>query len=204
MDESKQAYPAQAEAQEDASRVEARRQREKKKRENLRFAIELVAVVLAALLIRHYVFMLTIVSGSSMEETCMTTRSWPWTGSAMRWPTPSAAISSYAITPTIPRTMSSASWPLPATGCKSRTASAFLNGQALQEEYIVYKAYSDFGPYQVPEGCVFVMGDNRANSHDSRAEGALPLDLLEGRVFAVLYPLRPAAPGGRAAQQEGG
>lgn len=63
MDESKQAYPAQAEAQEDASRVEARRQREKKKRENLRFAIELVAVVLAALLIRHYVFMLTIVSG---------------------------------------------------------------------------------------------------------------------------------------------
>ena len=41
MDESKQAYPAQAEAQEDASRVEARRQREKKKRENLRFAIEL-------------------------------------------------------------------------------------------------------------------------------------------------------------------
>ena len=44
MDESKQAYPAQAEAQEDASRVEARRQREKKKRENLRFAIELVGL----------------------------------------------------------------------------------------------------------------------------------------------------------------
>ena len=55
-----------------------------------------------------------------------------------------------------------------------------------------YRDYEDFGPYIVEEGCVFVMGDNRANSHDSRAEGAISEDRIVGRVFAVLFPAKDA------------
>ena len=38
-------------------------------------------------------------------------------------------------------------------------------------------------PYTVPEGCYFVLGDNRENSSDSRSFGAVPLDEITGRVF---------------------
>ena len=39
-----------------------------------------------------------------------------------------------------------------------------------------------FGPVTVPVGSVFVMGDNRGESIDSRAYGAIPVDDLVGRV----------------------
>lgn len=44
------------------------------------------------------------------------------------------------------------------------------------------------GTYVVPEGCVFVMGDHRTNSHDSRAVGAIPLYDVIGLVRGVVYP----------------
>jgi signal peptidase I len=45
-----------------------------------------------------------------------------------------------------------------------------------------------FGPVRVPQGTVFVMGDDRANSEDSRVFGPVPLSDLTGRVVAVLWP----------------
>ena len=41
----------------------------------------------------------------------------------------------------------------------------------------------------VPEGCVFVMGDNRAESADSRVFGAVPMDKIEGNVICRIWPL---------------
>lgn len=71
----------------------------------------------------------------------------------------------------------------------------YVDGVALDEPYTATPTNLAEGmefPVTVDEGCVFVMGDNRANSHDSRAEGAIPQDLLVGRVFAVFFPAKDA------------
>ena len=44
------------------------------------------------------------------------------------------------------------------------------------------------GVYTVPEGCVFVMGDHRTNSQDSRYVGAIPLYDVVGKIHGVMYP----------------
>ena len=70
----------------------------------------------------------------------------------------------------------------------------YIDGEAVAEPYINELTYNklDFiGPKTVPEGCVFVMGDNRNASVDSRKSeiGMLDTRLILGRAYAVIYPL---------------
>jgi signal peptidase I len=43
----------------------------------------------------------------------------------------------------------------------------------------------NFGPYEVPKGCLFMMGDNRDNSADSRYWGPLPRELVLGKAMII-------------------
>jgi signal peptidase I len=45
-----------------------------------------------------------------------------------------------------------------------------------------------YGPVTVPPGSIFVLGDNRANSVDSRTLGPVRLDALIGQVMLRLWP----------------
>ncbi len=70
----------------------------------------------------------------------------------------------------------------------------YIDGKAISEPYISDFTYTklDFiGPKKVPEGCVFVMGDNRNASIDSRKKeiGMLDTRLILGKAYFVVYPL---------------
>ena len=70
----------------------------------------------------------------------------------------------------------------------------YVDGVAIDEDYILEPTYNklDFiGPQTVPEGCVFVMGDNRNASTDSRKKeiGMVDKRLILGRAYMVIYPL---------------
>ncbi len=65
----------------------------------------------------------------------------------------------------------------------------YVNGLALDEPYLEKEVtFSDSGPVAVPAGTVFVMGDNRAGSRDSRVFGPVPVEDIVGRAFFRIWP----------------
>jgi signal peptidase I len=69
-----------------------------------------------------------------------------------------------------------------------------VNGQPLVEPYLNHDGTTmyDFPAVTVPPGMLWVMGDNRAHSADSRIHGPIPIHNVVGRAFAVFYPLSRA------------
>ncbi len=67
----------------------------------------------------------------------------------------------------------------------------FVNGEAQNEPYLndAVPTNDFYGPLTVPEDHIFVMGDNRGNSADSRVFGPLPLENVEGEAFLRFWPL---------------
>lgn len=67
----------------------------------------------------------------------------------------------------------------------------FLNGQLLNEPYILERTRGSYPIATVPEGHIYVMGDNRNNSEDSRFKdvGFVPLELIKGKAVTVFWPL---------------
>lgn len=75
-----------------------------------------------------------------------------------------------------------------------RDGSVYLDDRLLSEDYVHNKPTRAMGrvefPYTVPEGSVFVMGDNRTNSADGRYFGAVPIKTVRGTGFWTYWPLR--------------
>jgi len=68
----------------------------------------------------------------------------------------------------------------------------YLNGKLLDEPYLKEGMYTNallFTEVKVPKGYVFVMGDNRIHSTDSRSFGCIPVDKIESRVAFRFWPL---------------
>ena len=71
-----------------------------------------------------------------------------------------------------------------------RNGTLFVNGEAQKEPYVNRDVpdINTYGPMRVPEDSVFVMGDNRANSRDSRFFGPVPSENIEGEAFVTFWP----------------
>lgn len=75
---------------------------------------------------------------------------------------------------------------------KIESGKVYLNGQELKEPYLrdgIKTEQKVFTDIIVPENCVFVMGDNRPQSMDSRSFGCIPLEKVESKVVIRFWPL---------------
>lgn len=66
----------------------------------------------------------------------------------------------------------------------------YRNGQAVDEPYISEPMDYEFGPVEVPEGCVFLLGDNRNYSFDAHlwSDPFVPIDNVKGKAFFLYWP----------------
>lgn len=77
---------------------------------------------------------------------------------------------------------------LPGDRLEFHRGHVYRNGEMLVEEYLDQEMTRGFEPLIVPDGHVYVMGDNRNKSSDSRVVGSIPLENIQGRVIMRLLP----------------
>lgn len=71
-----------------------------------------------------------------------------------------------------------------------RMGKVLIDGQPLKQDYKTNTGdYSNFGPVKVPKDKLFVMGDNRPNSADSRVFGLLAEKNVLGKAFVIYWPI---------------
>jgi len=92
---------------------------------------------------------------------------------------------------------------LPGDTLMVRDKNVYINGKMLNEPYTIhedpmvyppqpalpepYRSRDQYGPYTVPGGHYFAMGDNRDRSSDSRFWGTVPRSMIKGRAFMVYW-----------------
>lgn len=82
---------------------------------------------------------------------------------------------------------------LPGETIEIRNGNVFVDGDQIEEPYLEGErtfcpGEQDCEPVTVPEESVFVLGDNRDNSQDSRLFGAVPVDNIIGKAWVTYWP----------------
>ena len=80
---------------------------------------------------------------------------------------------------------------LPGDTIEIKDGQVFVNDQLQNEKYILEKTRTEYPKAKIPEGTIFVMGDNRNNSEDSRFSdvGFVPFNLIKGKAILIFWPL---------------
>lgn len=65
----------------------------------------------------------------------------------------------------------------------------YINGKKYPEPFLKYRQSQNYGPAKVPPGYLFVLGDNRPISYDSRYFGMLSEKRVKGQAFLIWWPL---------------
>ena len=77
---------------------------------------------------------------------------------------------------------------LPGDTVKVSSGTVYVNGEAIDEEYVTHEAGYHYPEITLNEGEYFVLGDNRPISHDSHSHDVGPVSRIEGKVRFVLWP----------------
>lgn len=79
---------------------------------------------------------------------------------------------------------------LPGDTIEIKDGVLYINGKLYKEDYLKEPMIGSFGPYKIPAGHYFMMGDNRNDSHDSRfwENKYVPRDDIIGKVIFRIYP----------------
>ncbi|GAA3226158.1 signal peptidase I [Actinocorallia longicatena] len=64
-----------------------------------------------------------------------------------------------------------------------------VNGKPLNEPYVYEDNRQDFGPVTVPKGMLWVMGDHRGGSSDSRDHSFVPISSVVGEARVIIWPI---------------
>ena len=184
-------------------------------REIIEWILTIVVAVLIALTIRSFIFELVRVDGESMDDTlangeimfvtkfdyASTWLTLPWQdnatkeaakrittgGNPKRFDVVICRYPNRGDTNFVKRVVG-----LPGDTIQLIDGYLYVNGEKYDEPYIrdEYRSgyMNQFGPYTVPDGCYFVMGDHRNRSNDSRSVGAISRDMIIGHARTVLFP----------------
>lgn len=173
---------------------ESRERMEKERRRSkaqsaLGWALAVAIAVLVAVMIRAFVFEIILVSGPSMQPTLYTDERLAvekvsrYAGLPERGDIVIVHYSDGTNNNYVKRVIG-----LPGEVVEVKDSIVYIDGQPLAEDYIDDRPYVDMGAVKVPEDEIFVMGDNRADSMDSRMIGPIRHDQIVGHAMAVLYP----------------
>ncbi|MEW6473006.1 MAG: signal peptidase I [Actinomycetota bacterium] len=78
---------------------------------------------------------------------------------------------------------------LPGETIEGKSGNIYINGRQLVEPYLAEEPVGDFPAKTIPDGHVWVMGDNRNRSSDSRVFGPIKKSKIVGRAILRIWPL---------------
>ena len=78
---------------------------------------------------------------------------------------------------------------LPGESVEIHDGRVYIDGEALNEPYLDQVTYGNMPRRVVPLGHVFLLGDNRNASNDSRSFGSVPFEQIVGRAWLRYWPL---------------
>ena len=155
------------------------------------WAISILIALVIAFVIRYFIVELYLVDGPSMRPTLQSAERLVVNKFIYRFRAPERGeilVFRYPKDPSrdfIKRVIA-----VPGDTIEIKDGRVFVNQQLMNEPYILSKTRGDYPLTTVPEGHIFVMGDNRNNSEDSRFAdvGFVPYELVKGKAMMVFWP----------------
>jgi len=189
VDEEQAVQPEAEEAAAETEEDQKKKKAEHIKKEIISWILTLGVAVVAALVIRTFLFEPIRVDGQSMCDTLqdgeimLVTKPEYLLGDPKRFDVVICHYPGRGNTNFVKRVVG-----LPGDTVAVRDGYLYVNGEKYEEEYITNRPNYKLNDYTVPDGMYFVLGDNRSNSNDSHIIGPITRDMIKGHVRHVVFP----------------